>query len=288
MMRVLVAGASGTLGRPLVEELLAQGHDVVALARHPQRLGELRARVAATHRADLTRETSLRNVCDGVDVVISTVGLVGKSALTSRASHERVDHQGNLHLLREAQRAGVRRFVYVSAHRADEAHSVPLLAAKAAFEGDLKESGLDWLIVRPTAFFDQIAEGVLDQARRGVVFFVGDGLARVAPLAAEDAAAWMARNLDRSRETVTLAGPDKFTYNGIAELCFQLLGRPSRVVHLPPRVADATIGLARPLPGALHGELSFLRFVMTHDLVAPPTGKRKLRSFLEDAATRAE
>lgn len=285
-MRVLVAGATGNLGRALVDALLARDHQVVALARSPSNIPQdVRARLADVRQGDVTRADSLRGVCDRVDVVVSAIGLVGMAALRARQTHDEVDHQGNLRLLREAERAGARKFVFVSAMGTEDASGVPLLEAKHAFERALRSSSLEWLVVRPTAFFDEIADGILEPARRGVVLFVGDGLARVAPIAAEDAAGWIAENLHRSGEDIAIGGPDRFTYNGIAELCFQRLGKPARILHAPPGLADAAIALTRPVPGALHGELRFLRYVMTHDLLAPDVGKRRLRTFLDERAT---
>lgn len=288
-MRVLVAGATGNLGRALVDALLARDHHVVALARAPAAIPEaVRARLLDVRQADVTRADTLRGACDGVDVVVTTIGLVGMAALRARQTHDEVDHKGNLNLLAEAQRAGARKFVFVSALGVDDTSGVPLLEAKSAFEAKLRASGLEWLVVRPTALFDEIGDGILEPARRGVVLFVGDGLARVAPLAAEDAAAWIAENLHRANESAPIGGPDRFTYNGIAELCFQRLGKPSRIVHAPPGIADAAISVTRLVPGALHGELRFLRYAMTHDLLAPDVGKRRLRTFLDERATRRQ
>lgn len=277
-MRVLVAGATGTLGRALVDAALAAGHEVVALARRPD---AVRARLAGVRAADVTRPEQLRGACDGVDVVVSAIGLVGKAAMRSKLTHEQVDHEGNRNLLREAEGAGVRKFVYVSAVHAEDPQGVPLLEAKQRFERDLKASRLDWLVFRPTALYDEIADGIFEQARRGVVVLAGDGLARVAPLSAEDCAHAIVERLSESGREVALGGPDRFTYNGIAEMSFQILGKPSRVVRVPQGLATAATTLLRSAPGALHGEARFLLHVLGRDTLAPAAGKQRLRVFLE-------
>lgn len=279
-MRVLVAGATGTLGQELVRALHARGHQVVGLARDRRRLEGMRALLAEACVADATKPIQLVGCFDGVDVAVSAVGLVGLSALGSRQTHKQVDLDGNLNLLDAARRSGVRKFVYVSAQHADPDAESELLRAKGRFERALRESGLDWLVVRPTVYFEQIRQGILEPARRGVVMLVGDGDAKVAPVHPKDVAEWIADHLDASREVVPLGGPREMTYEELARMAFQATGKPPRIVHVPPRVLRATAALARPLPGAASGELEYLRHALTHDLTAPPAGARDVRDDL--------
>ena len=105
-MKVVLAGAFGNLGADILRELVKQGHEVVAADLKTKEIPGLEGKY--TPRAmDVTKPETLQGLCDGADVVITTVGLTGTSATITNYD---IDYQGNLNLLREAQRAGVKHF----------------------------------------------------------------------------------------------------------------------------------------------------------------------------------
>ena len=137
-MKVVLAGAFGHLGLDILRELVKQGHEVVAIGRSIRKPADLQEGYAAVQ-ADVQKPATLKGVCAGAEVVISTVGLTKASAEVSCYD---VDYQGNMNLLAEAKRAGVRNFAYVSVLKADGNPSVPMLDAKAKFEAELKKSAV--------------------------------------------------------------------------------------------------------------------------------------------------
>ena len=151
-MKVVLAGAFGHLGLDILRELVAQGYDVVASGRTPHEVPGCTG--FTPFAADVQKPETLRGLCDGADLVISTVGLTKASATVT--SYD-VDYQGNLNILAEAKRAGVKQFAYISVLKADGNPSVPMLDAKAKFEEELKKSGLGWVIFRPSGYFYDIA-----------------------------------------------------------------------------------------------------------------------------------
>lgn len=109
-MKVVLAGAFGNLGADILRELVKQGHEVVAADLKTKEISGLEGKY--TPRAmDVTEPETLKGLCEGADVVITTVGLTGTSATITNYD---IDYQGNLNLLREAQRAGVKHFSYIS------------------------------------------------------------------------------------------------------------------------------------------------------------------------------
>ena len=112
MQRILVAGATGYLGHFVCRELRARGYFVRALVRSPHKLDRLWDVTDEIVHGEVTKPETLNRVCENMDAVFSSVGITRqKDGLSFRD----VDYQGNLNLLREARRAGVTRFVYVSA-----------------------------------------------------------------------------------------------------------------------------------------------------------------------------
>src|SRR3954467_15771950 len=106
MKQVLLAGATGALGRAVFSELVSRGYQVRRLVR--------RSAGAEDWLGDLRHADSLRSSCNGVDAVISCAGAsMNLHNWQDRVSFPEVDWHGNRNLLEEARRAGVEKFVYV-------------------------------------------------------------------------------------------------------------------------------------------------------------------------------
>ncbi|WP_322919246.1 NAD(P)-dependent oxidoreductase [Nocardioides renjunii] len=169
-MRIVVLGATGRTGRPLVEELLRRGHTVVALVRDPVRLGDVAQRVDVV-RGDSRSAADLDRLVTGADAVVSALGPTVKEASlhTDTATA----------LVGAMQRAGVRRFVGVSGAGIDVPGDQKSLSARMiskaiqTFAGDVIKdkpaeyevyaaSNLDWTLVRTPRLVDGAATGRLE------------------------------------------------------------------------------------------------------------------------------
>ena len=147
MKRVLVAGATGYLGHFVCRELRARGYFVRALVRSPHKLDRLWDVTDEIVHGEVTKPETLNRVCENMDAVFSSVGITRqKDGLSFRD----VDYQGNLNLLEEARRAGVRKFVYVSVLHGQDLTQLDIVKAhedfvaeleKLAYEVDAQESG---------------------------------------------------------------------------------------------------------------------------------------------------
>jgi len=111
MIKVLVAGATGYLGRFLIKELKKQNYWVRALARNVNKLDDLKDYIDEVFEAEVTKPETLNGICDGIDAVISSIGITRqKDGLT----YMDVDYQGNKNLLDLAGKNKVSKFVFVS------------------------------------------------------------------------------------------------------------------------------------------------------------------------------
>ncbi|MEZ5721378.1 MAG: NAD(P)H-binding protein [Paracoccaceae bacterium] len=146
MKTVLIAGATGYLGRYLCAEYERRGWYVVALVRDAARAGDLPA--GARVEAQATRPETLRGIMSGVDLVVSALGITRQA---DGLGYMDVDFQANVNLLEEAERASVGRFAYVHVLNAERMRAVPLVAAKAAFVDRLMASPLAHTVIAPRA-----------------------------------------------------------------------------------------------------------------------------------------
>ena len=235
-------GATGTIGRTVVGALVARGHEVVCFVRQGPAL-------------NLPDKAIIRmgDVCD--PACVDANGFRGEvfdavvSCIASRNGLPQdawaVDYSANLACLNAARAAGARRFVLLSAICVQR----PRLAfqhAKLAFEAELIASGLDYSIVRPTAFFKSLS-GQVERVRAGKPFLLfGDGqLTACKPISDRDLACYMADCLtqeDRRNRILPIGGPGPaITPREQGEALFRLLDRAPRFRRAPLWMMDGII-----------------------------------------------
>lgn len=274
MKRVLVAGASGRLGACVSKELLRRGYPVRALARDASRVRG----AADVYECDARRPEALRGACDGVDVVISAMGASLQLGRTREgASYHDVDYWANLNLLAEAERAGVRKFIYVSLYGAEKLRGLAYVDAHEQFVEALESSRLERTVIRPTGFF-HVMEEIFRMARRyGRVVVAGDGWARTNPVHEEDVARECVDAVEVGEREMLVGGPETFTRREIAELAFYSLGRKPKITTLSPALTGAMIRPVRLFDRRLYDFLAFGLAVSTTDVIAPASGKIGLK-----------
>jgi divinyl chlorophyllide a 8-vinyl-reductase len=253
-LRVLVLGATGTIGRATALALLRRGHEVVCFVRDPAAnkrravlVDPVRVLPGATLRfgevSDLQSLTNDGFCGERFDAVVSC--LASRTGVPADAWA--IDYQAHLHALECAKRAGVTQMVLLSAICVQK----PILAfqkAKLAFEAELIGSGLRYSIVRPTAFFKSLS-GQIERVKSGKPFLVfGDGtLTACKPISDADLGDYIADCLvDQSRwnRVLPIGGPGKaMTPREQAEELFHQMDRPTKLRHVPVAMLDVIIAV---------------------------------------------
>jgi uncharacterized protein YbjT (DUF2867 family) len=275
--RVLVAGATGYLGAFVAREFASRGYSVRALARSPRKLKALEDSLDEIVEAEITRPGTLRDVCGGMDVVFSSVGITRqRDGLT----FQDVDYQGNRNLLDVALRAGVERFVYVSVLHDPELRSLAIVRAHEDFAADLKASGIGHSVVRPTAYFSDMEE-YLAMARRGRVYLIGDGRCRLNPIHGGDLAVTCVEAAEGGPSEIDVGGPEVLTHREIAELALKAAGRPARITSVPVWTAKVAVRVTKLFDRHRGELLAFFTETTTRDAVGPASGRRRLGDHFE-------
>ena len=275
-MNVLIAGATGYLGRFLCAEYARRGHHVTALVRDT-------AQAEGLAEAEATRPETLTGVMDGVDLVVSSLGITRQA---DGLGYREVDFQANLNLLQEAEAAGVKRFAYVHVLNADAMAGVPLVDAKAAFVEALRASDMPATVIAPTGYFSDMGE-ILDMARRGRVWLFGDGSQRLNPIDGADLALVIADATDAGLGWAEIGGPDVMTQDEIARAAFAALGTKPRITHLPDALRRAALAILPILPRRMSGPARFFLTALGLDMVAPRYGTRHLADHFATLAADA-
>lgn len=280
---VLVAGATGSLGRAVCRALASRGAKVRALVRRPSSNVE---HAYAHVLGDGLQPETLGPAVDGVTTVFSCMGAPIMPTLSGgRAGFEAVDTVGNLNLLGAAERAGVKRFVYVSV--AGGEGSLADLAYVRAHERvvqGLRASTVNHAVVRPTGFFSAF-EAFLSIARWGPVPVLGNPEARTNPIAVDDLAEVCSDAVeDPSFGEQEVGGPQVLTRRDIAHLARRVVGKSERSVRVPAALVSAwarCLGLVHPRLGQA---MAFFVRVGQLDCVAPRHGSTRLDDWLTHTA----
>jgi len=252
--RVLLAGATGYLGRFVLNELQRRNYSTRVIVRTPSRLGTVTPNVDVRV-GEVTQADTLKGVCE--------------------------DFQANANLIDEAKRSGVKRFIYVSVFNGEQMRHLKICEAKERLGDYLKKSGLDYCIVRPTGFFSDMGD-FLKMAKGGSVWLFGNGMLRMNPIHGADLARAVVDAMDSHQHELNIGGPDVLTHNQIAELALRAYGKQPRVRHLPDFVRRSTLFLLRKLTSAkTYGPLEFFLTAMAMDMQAPTYGEERLEDFFK-------
>ena len=250
-MPCLVVGATGFVGGQVARSLRERGTSVRALVRggtsHPKS-AELRAAGIEIVDGDVTRPESLASACRGIDVVVSTVTSMPTGADDGL---RRVDHDGVLALIDAAERAGVRKFVYVS-YSGNIDQPCPLATAKRGCEVRLRASAMQAVILRPSYFAEIWLSPALGfDARNGKARIFGSGNERVSYISAQDVATFAAAVATREQAAKTtvleLGGPEALSLRQVIATFEKATGRMFSAETVPIEALQAQLGAPDPL-----------------------------------------
>ena len=288
MQKVLVAGSTGYLGKYVVREFKKRGYWVRALVRNQSltkldEVGPFLEPAVRDHIDDLfvgevTRPESLHGLCDGIDIVFSSIGITRQR---DKMSFMDVDYRGNRNILDLASEASVGRFVFVSVFNH---HLIEhLVRPRELFVGELQNSGLDYAVIRPTGYFSDMSE-VLKMAASGRVYLIGEGGHRINPLHGADLAKVCVDAVDSQECEIPVGGPLTYTHTEIAELAFSVLAKPPKITRIPAGLANLVVKMIHPFSEHYYALAAFFTTAMQLDFDAPKTGTHTLKEFYEEIA----
>lgn len=277
MPTIVIAGATGYLGRHLVSVCRARGWTVRAIARPGKTVRDAHETV----HADVTDPASIRGVFDGADLAFSALGITRQ---TDKVTYEDIEYTANAHLLDEAIRSGVARFGVISVARVEAFRGLAITESRERFVSHLQQRStagdIDATVVRATGFFSDMGD-VFEMAEQGRIFLVGDGTCRVNPIHGTDLATACADALEQGQDEVSVGGPETFTWNEVATLAFDVTGKRERVARVPAWLIRWLLPVVRVFSQRAFDVGSFILRGATTNVTAPPTGTHTLRDHYE-------
>lgn len=308
-IRAFVFGATGYIGRVVVQQFLEQGYAVTAFSRSRSGVSgrdgeeEVRASFPGAHVVfgDVTAADSIDEAFASGQKGAEEARVV-VSCLASRTGGVkdswRVDYEATLNVLKATRKAGVKHFVLLSAVCVQKPQ-LEFQRAKLRLEGELErlateDEEFSYAVVRPTAFFKSLA-GQVERVKKGAAFVMfGKGdLCKCNALSERDLARFIvlcARDAGKRNRVSAVGGPgEAVTPKEQAEMLFRILGRKPKYISLPIGLMDGAVGvlegLQKVFPGledaAEFGRIG--RYYAVEDMVGPGFGEDTLEEFLREA-----
>ena len=283
-MKVVLAGAYGNLGADILRRLVKDNHEVIALDLAERDLG-ITGNVTFK-KIDVTNPETLVGVCDGADVVISTVGLTKTSATLT---NYQIDYQGNLNLLNEAKKAGVKHFAYTSVIKAEKGPKVPMVNAKYMFEEELKKSGLTYAIYRPTGYFYDIVKVFKPMIEKGEVTLLGKKPVYANVISTEDLADFIVLHMMDENKMYGIGGKETYSYEEIANLCFEAAGKTPVIKRAPAFLFDVLAWANKRKKNGKEAILRFSKWTLTEDMVGETIhGDMSFKEYINNSFKKEE
>ncbi len=273
----LVTGATGSLGKRIVTQLREKSESVKAFVRLSSSYQQLEDKGAEIFIGDLVEQRDIVKACQGVKYVISSHSSYGKT--------QALEYRANIDLIDQAIENKVEHFVYISVLGADRGYQdSQVFKAKREVEKYLIKSGLNYTILRPSAF----ANNLLPLAERfrdtGVYFFIGDGNNRYSPVSTDDLAkiAIASVTIEGAKNKILpVGGPEILKRNDTAYIFARVFNKEPIMINPPLSLFDGIrggIGLINP---DLQKSLGTLRTLLAHEFYCTQTEIENLQSIYD-------
>lgn len=231
---ILITGGTGAIGKKLIKELKNYGYRLRILIRNANDEKLDGIEFAA---GDLNNIESLEKAAAGVDAVIHLAGITHTNNL---GLYYKINTEGTKNLTKACRINNVKRFIYISS-RAACPEGGAYAESKLLAENFLKESSLDWTILRPSEVYGADKKAAISKLvniiqKYPYVPVVGDGQYLLSPVYADDLIqsiiAALKNNISLER-TYTIAGPETLTYSDLIDRISKILGVKRIKIFLP-------------------------------------------------------
>lgn len=268
---ILAIGATSSLGRLVVPQLLEKGEKVRAMTRTPEKAEDLRTLGAEVVKGDLRDPESVVKACRGIEKVIAmSHSFIGRGS----SSPQIVDDKGNRGLIDAAKAEGVKHFVFTSVLGARGDHPIDFFQIKYKIEEYLKQSGLTYIIIRASAFMEfwasMVGQPIIDSGKTKIF---GNGKNPINFVSVEDVAKFAVlalQNPEAQNRVIEVGGPENLTFEEVVNTFERVTGKTAKVSHVPlpaMRIMKVIVGafnpaLGRMITSGIHNDTADMTFDM--------------------------
>ena len=277
-MTVLVTGATGFLGRHVVQQLLETNHEVRVMVRSPGSESVLQTPPTDVCYGNVTDPDALAEACRGISEVIHLVAVIRGGP----RQFDAINRQGTANVVAAAREAGsVRRFVHLSAVGAANVPRLRYLHSKWLGEQEVVNGGLPYAIIRPSLIFgpgDEFTNAIAALVSSlPITPVIGSGNNRLQPIHVEDVARCVTLSLSgniRGNRTVEIGGPEQLSYNEIIRAVARVMGRRRLLVNVPLWKMRLPIALMEMLTPRAPINRAMLQLITLRNVAEPDSVER--------------
>lgn len=278
---LLLLGATGHLGKQIAKALRGSAYHITALVRSNEKGESIKDVVDGYVVADVLNPQTLIGICKGIAVVVSALGKPVSPESNDKPSFYEVDYKGNLHILEEAMKDGVKKFVYVSALGAEKNSDLEYFKAHHLFSQKLIASGIDYSIVQPPALFSAFID-LIHMAQKGRLMQLGKGDKATNPIGESDLAKVCVEAINKTNAVVTAGGEKIYTRKEITDIIQRLVDPGKKVRTVPAGVVKTFLPVLKLFNKNQYDKFAFFMRVLEEDTLADRIGKLSLEEYVKN------
>ena len=280
MKKLLLFGATGNLGKEVAKTAKQQGYDLTVVVRNKSKAEQLTSITDRFIVADITKRNQLTDICNGFDIVISTLGKSVSPNETSRQSFNDIDLIANSNILEEAKKSGVKKFVYVSAFHCEKYLHLEYFRVHHEFSERLKASGVNYSIIKPPALFSAFLD-MIEMAKRGLLSNIGKGDKRTNPIYEGDLANECVNSIKDDNVTKEIGGRLIYTRGQLNKIIQEEVRPEKNVKNIPLWLFKFSLPVLKVIKKNMYDKFAFFAAVMQEDTIAPQVGQMKFEDYIK-------
>jgi len=280
LKKVILFGATGNLGKHIAKELIIGGYVLTVVVRDQKKAKGLFDANAKLVVADVCNKATLADICQNQEIVVSALGKSVSPNDKTRPGYEDVNFAGNMNILEEAIKNGVKKFVYVSAFHAEKYLHLTYFNVHHRFALELKKSGIDYSIIKPPAIFSAFID-MMDLAKKGQLVTIGKGDKKTNPIFEGDLAKICVRSIAEKNRTIEAGGRFIYTRKELNLIVQQEVDKSKQVRQIPTGLFKAALPLIKIFNKNLYDKFAFFIEVMQHDTIAPQMGELSFEEYIK-------
>ena len=278
-MKVLLFGATGNLGRAIANELKQKGHEITTVVRNKIKAEKLESITLKIIVADVTIPFDLVNICNGFDIVISSLGKSVSPNDKSKPTFNDIDYNGNSNILNEAKKSNVKKFIYISAFHSEQYLHLEYFKVHHQFSEKLISSGIDYSIIKPPAIFSAFMD-MIEMAKKGQLLNIGLGDKKTNPIYEGDLAKITVDSINVPNKTIEAGGKTIYTRRQLNEIVQQTINPIKSTKNVPLGVFKCLLPILKIFNKNAFDKFAFFIEVLQHDTIAPQLGKMTFEEYV--------
>ena len=275
---ILITGATGYIGRHLVQRLVSQGERPRCLVRDPQRAATLLpADKVDLVQGDTTQPSLLKTAVQGIDTIVHAAFITADHKALSGNFYEETNVHGTSNLIAAAKAADVQRIIEISGLGTKPDKPGTYMEGRYLAEKMLIDSGLDWTIIRPSVLFGKNApftKGLVDLLHSAPIApLIGGGKTMFQPIYIEDVVTVILKVLEdparTNKKIYTIGGPEYYSFSQVFDLLLKTMGKSRPKVYVPTPlvgIGAAVMEAVLPRPPLTKAAMGLFSFDNTTDL----------------------